>query len=53
MNDKNNPLVSVVNVIWNGKEFLKKHLPSLKNLKYLNYEIIIVDNASIDGSVGV
>jgi len=51
MNQKNSPLVSVVNVTWNGKEFLKKHLPSLKNLKYPNYEVIIVDNASTDGSV--
>lgn len=45
------PLVSVVNVTWNGKEFLQAHLPSLKNLKYSNYEVIIVDNASTDGSV--
>jgi len=51
MNEKNNPLVSVVNVTWNGKQFLKKHLPSLKNLEYPNYEVIIVDNASTDGSV--
>ncbi|MFH1519343.1 MAG: glycosyltransferase family 2 protein [Candidatus Omnitrophota bacterium] len=51
MNEKSNPLVSVVNVTWNGKEFLKKHLPSLKNLKYPNYEVIIVDNASTDGSI--
>ena len=46
MNEKNNPLVSVVNVTWNGKQFLKKHLPSLKNLEYPNYEVIIVDNES-------
>jgi len=52
MSDKNNPLVSVVNVTWNGKEFLKKHLLSLKNLKYPKFEVIIVDNASTDGSVG-
>lgn len=45
------PLVSVVNITWNGKELLKAHLPSLKNLNYPNYEVIIVDNASTDGSV--
>ncbi len=48
---KSAPFVSVVNVNWNGKEFLRKHLPSLNNLKYPNYEVIIVDNASTDGSV--
>jgi len=51
MKVEDNPLVSVVNVTWNGKEFLRKHLPSLKNLKYPNYEVIIVDNASTDRSV--
>ena len=51
MGKNDTPLVSVVNVTWNGKEFLQKHLPSLKNLKYPNYEVIIVDNASIDGNV--
>ncbi len=51
MVDKSSPLVSVVNVTWNGKELLKKYLPSLSNLKYPNYEVIIVDNASTDGSI--
>ncbi len=50
MNKNDKPLVSVVNVSWNGKKFLEKHLPSLKNLKYPNYEVIVVDNASTDGS---
>ena len=48
---KEYPLVSIVNVTWNGKELLKAHLPSLKNLKYPKSEVIIVDNASTDGSV--
>lgn len=45
------PLVSIVNVTWNGLKLLKRHLPSLKNLKYPNYEVIVVDNASTDNSV--
>ncbi len=45
------PRVSVVNVTWNGRALLEKHLPSLKNLNYPNYEVIIVDNGSTDGSV--
>lgn len=47
---KSKPLVSIVNVTWNGKHLLEQHLPSLRNLKYSNYEVIIVDNASNDGS---
>ena len=49
--NQNNPLVSVVNVTWNGKELLTKYLPGLKNLNYSNYEVIVVDNASRDRSV--
>ena len=45
------PLISIVNVTWKGRKLLEKHLPSLKALNYPNYEVIIVDNASEDGSV--
>lgn len=49
--DRNYPLVYVVNVTWNGRKLLERHLPSLKNLKYPNYGVIIVDNGSTDDSV--
>ena len=45
------PLVSVVILNWNGKHFLKNCLSSVLNSDYPNFEIIFVDNASIDGSV--
>ncbi len=45
------PKVSVVVVNYNGKKFLDKCLSSLKNQTYPNFEIILVDNASSDGSV--
>ena len=45
------PLVSVVIPNWNGKEYLKPCITSLINQSYSNVEIIIVDNASSDGSV--
>ena len=51
MKTSDKPLVSVVNVTWNGRELLEKYLPSLRNLNYPNYEVIIVDNASTDSSV--
>lgn len=46
-----NPLVSVIVVNWNGKEYLDKCLTSLKSQSFSDIEIIVVDNASIDGSV--
>lgn len=43
-------LVSIVTLNWNGKEVLLECLESLKKLNYSNYEIIVVDNGSTDGS---
>lgn len=44
-------LVSIVIVNWNGLQWLKLCLPSLKKQKYSPVEIILVDNASTDGSI--
>lgn len=48
---KNDPLVSVIIVNYNGKEHLEKCLESLSKVNYNKFEIIIVDNNSIDGSI--
>jgi GT2 family glycosyltransferase len=45
-----NPLVSVIIPHWNGIEVLSECLESLVQTKYPNFEIIVVDNASTDGS---
>ncbi|HDZ00222.1 MAG TPA: glycosyltransferase family 2 protein [Nitrospirae bacterium] len=42
---------SVVIVNYNGKAFLENCVRSILNNTYDNYEIIIVDNASTDGSI--
>ncbi len=44
-------LVSIIIPNWNGRRYLEKCFSSLKKLNYLNYEIILVDNASKDDSV--
>jgi hypothetical protein len=52
MRDKGmNPLVSVVIVNYNAKEYLKSCLNSVLNTDYPNFEVIVVDNGSGDGSV--
>jgi len=43
--------VSVVILNWNRKEMLLDCLRSIKEFDYPLYEIIVVDNASTDGSV--
>ena len=47
------PKVSIVAVNHNGERFLPKLIDSLKKTKYPNYEIIIVDNGSIDNSLKI
>ncbi len=45
-----NPLVSIIIVNWNGGKIFKKCLNSLSKIKYKNWELIVVDNGSIDKS---
>lgn len=49
--DNKNPKVSIIIVNWNCKHLLKACLASVFNQTYKNYEVILVDNASTDGSV--
>lgn len=45
------PLVSVIIVNYNGKDHLEKCLLFLMQNDYENYEVILVDNNSVDSSV--
>jgi glycosyltransferase involved in cell wall biosynthesis len=42
--------ISVIIPVYNGERFLRACLDSLKNQTYQNYEIIVVDDGSTDGS---
>ena len=48
---KKNKLVSIIIINWNGRHWLEKCLLSLYKQNYKNFEIILVDNASTDGSI--
>ena len=45
------PKVSIIVLNWNGKEDTLKCLESVLQINYPNFELIIVDNGSSDGSV--
>jgi GT2 family glycosyltransferase len=47
----NNPKVTIIILNWNGKEDTIECLESLEHITYPNYEILLVDNGSTDGSV--
>ncbi|MCE7041096.1 glycosyltransferase family 2 protein [Dyadobacter sp. CY312] len=47
------PLVSIVMATYNGERFLREQLDSLINQTYPNTEIVIVDDASTDGTIAI
>jgi len=44
------PILSIIIPNWNGKKFLVECIDSLKAQTYQNFETILVDNGSTDGS---
>ncbi|MBS3105489.1 glycosyltransferase family 2 protein [Candidatus Woesearchaeota archaeon] len=42
--------VSIIIVNYNGKDLLEKVIASIHNSKFRDYEVIVLDNASTDGS---
>jgi len=50
LSDSREPKVVVVVLNWNGKRLTAECLESLKEIDYSNYEILLVDNGSTDGS---
>lgn len=49
--DENIPLITLVVVCYNGRKWLEPCLRSTAKLRYPDYEVILVDNASRDSSV--
>jgi GT2 family glycosyltransferase len=45
------PVVSIIIVNWNGRHHLPDCLDSLSNQSYRAFEVVLVDNGSVDGSV--
>lgn len=43
--------VSVVIVNWNGKHFLRECLEALRAQSFTDFNVVLVDNGSVDGSV--
>jgi len=51
MSELTEPKVHIIILNWNGKEDTIECLKSIKGLRYSNYETVVIDNASTDGSV--
>lgn len=51
MHTPEHPKVSVIIVNWNGRHHLSDCLESLAGQSYRDFEVILVDNGSVDGSI--
>ncbi len=49
----NQPLISIITVVYNGKAFLEQTIQSVVNQSYKNIEYIIIDGGSTDGTVDI
>ena len=49
MNNKDQPLVSVIMPVYNAADFLVDSIESILNQTYPNFELVMVDDASTDG----
>ncbi|WP_179353375.1 glycosyltransferase family 2 protein [Winogradskyella vidalii] len=47
------PLVSIVTPIYNNADVIKNTINSVLNQTYINWELLLIDDASSDGTVGV
>ncbi|WP_223032318.1 glycosyltransferase family 2 protein [Hanstruepera marina] len=50
---KENPLISVITVVYNGEQHIQQTIDSIRNQTYKNIEYIIVDGCSTDGTVNI
>jgi len=49
-NKGNDPKVAIIILTWNKKSYVINLLTTIEKITYRNYEIIVVDNASTDGT---
>lgn len=50
---KKEPSVTISLLTWNGERYLPWLLKSIKEQKYTNFELLVLDNASTDNSVDI
>lgn len=53
MAEKNQPLVNILTPVYNGEQFLAECIQSVREQDYDNWEYVIIDNASTDGTAEI
>jgi glycosyltransferase involved in cell wall biosynthesis len=52
-NTTDNPLYTIITVVYNGKNFIENTIKSILSQSYSNIEYIIIDGASFDGTIDI
>jgi glycosyltransferase involved in cell wall biosynthesis len=47
------PIISVLMPVWNGAEYLREAIEGILNQTFSNFEFIVVDDGSTDGTSGI
>ena len=47
------PYISVIMPVYNGDEYIQEAINSILNQTFTNFELIIIDDGSIDESVAI
>ena len=50
---ENNPLISIITVVKNNKKYIEETIKSILDQNYKNFEFIIIDGESIDGTLDI
>ena len=50
---ENEPLISIITVVYNGKKYIEETIKSVLNQSYKNVEYIIIDGGSNDGTIDI
>ena len=50
---KKRPLISIIMVVLNNKKYIQKSINSVVNQNYRNFELIIIDGGSTDGTLNI
>ncbi|MGN6463049.1 MAG: glycosyltransferase family 2 protein [Pseudolabrys sp.] len=53
MNQQQEPLVSLVTPVYNGETYLRDCIESALSQTYKNFEYIIINNCSNDGTLAI
>lgn len=53
MQNKNKPIVSIITAVFNGEKYLEQTIQSIINQTYDNFEYIVIDGGSTDGTIDI